>query len=165
MLLGAGGYFAYLGLRGGSSPSRPAAVLPACPKPPPVGPSNPHQVRLVVLNGTLQTGLAAQVSTALKHRGFRVSKPGNTPKLVNGIATIHYPSGRLRDAQAVADQVTGARLVASPGSGISLDVGLKFHGLASLAQAKAARARLVSAATASSTPTPTPTTSPTCRAS
>jgi hypothetical protein len=118
---------------------------------------------VVVLNGTLQTGLAAQVSGELKHRGFRVSKPGNTVALVNGVATVHYPSGRLRDAQAVADQVKGARLVESSGTEISLDLGQKFHAIATLAQARAARAKLVAAA-ASSSPTPTPTGSPTCRA-
>ncbi|HEX3824721.1 MAG TPA: LytR C-terminal domain-containing protein [Mycobacteriales bacterium] len=164
VLLGTGGYFAYLGLRGGSSPTHPAAVLPACPTAAPVGPTNPHQVRLVVLNGTLQTGLAGRVSAALKHRGFKVSQPANTVLLVNGVATVHYPSGRLRDAQAVADQVKGARLVESSGSELSLDLGQKFHALASVAQARAARARLVKAATASTGPVSTPTASPTCRA-
>jgi hypothetical protein len=157
LLLGAGGYFAFLGLSGNSSPSKPVASPTRCPKPTATAPAAASKVHLVVRNATLRTGLAAQVSRQLKKRGFHVSTIGNTAKMGRGVATIHYGSGRLIEAQAVADQIRGATMVQAAHSGIELDIGPRFRALQTTAAARAARAHLVARETAALSPSPSPT--------
>jgi hypothetical protein len=162
LLLAAGGYAAFLGLTGSSTPKKPVVTaLPTCAVRKIPGPSDPHQVHLIVLNATLTSGLAAQVSTDLKKRGFHVSKVGNTPKLGKGIATIRYGSGHQLQAQSLADQIRGATLVLGPSAQLELDIGPNFHGLATAAQARSARSQFVATQAASASPSPTPVTSAT----
>jgi hypothetical protein len=158
LLLAAGGYAAVLGLSGKSKTVKPVvAALPTCAAAKIPGPTNPHQVHLVVLNATLTSGLAARVSTQLKARGFHVSRVGNTPRLGKGIATIHYSAGQELQAQSIADQIHGAALVQGPSARLELDLGPGFHALATPAQVKAARSQFISAhAGASPSPTSTP---------
>jgi hypothetical protein len=160
VLLGAGGYFAFLGLSGGSSPKKPVA-LPSkpCVSPvvvaPPVAPSKVH---VVVRNATNHAGLASQVSTELKQRGFHVPQIGNTVALGTGVATVRYSRGRLAAAQAVADQIKGATLVKTTLAGVELDIGPKFQALLSPVAANAARVALLAgeAAVASGSGSPCP---------
>jgi LytR cell envelope-related transcriptional attenuator len=145
VLLGAGGYFAFLGLSGGSSQNKPVA-LPSRPCVSPVvvvPPVVPSKVHVVVRNATNQAGLAAQVSTELKQRGFHVPQIGNTVSLGTGVATVRYSRGRLAEAQAVADQIKGATLVKTALAGVELDIGPKFQALLSPAAAKATRVALL----------------------
>jgi LytR cell envelope-related transcriptional attenuator len=166
LLLAGGGYAAYAGLSGGSpTPKAAPIVRRTCPVASVPGPSDPHDVHLVVLNATLTSGLAAQVSAQLKHRGFHVSSIGNTAKLGSGVATVRYGAGRQLAAQAVADQIGSAVLVRG-GHGIELDVGPGFHRLATVAQARAAALRFVAqqaaAKAAAASASPSPSASPTC---
>jgi hypothetical protein len=142
LLLGAGGYFAFLGLSSGSSSDKPVATSSSCPKPTVPGPAALDAVHLRVDNATLRNGLAARVSGELKKRGFHVSQIGNTTT-GTGVAAVRYSHGLLLEAQAVADQIKGAVLAKTSVPGVELDVGPKFHTLLSPAAATAARATLV----------------------
>jgi hypothetical protein len=117
-------------------------------------------VHLVVLNGTLKSGLAGKVSGALKHRGFHVGGVGNTPKLITGVAIIHAPKGKTLPAQALAAEIAGATIVPSKGIALRLDIGPLYTALRSPAAASAARAHYVAsrspAATSSGSPSPQP---------
>lgn len=157
LLLGAGGYFAFLGLSGGSSPSKLAASPARCPKPTAAAPVAARKVHLVVRNATLRTGLAAQVSAQLKKRGFHIWKIGNALTMGTGVATVRYSKGRRLDAQAVADQIRGATIVKVGTPGVELDVGPKFRVLLTAAAARAAQAHLIATETPALTPSPHPT--------
>jgi LytR cell envelope-related transcriptional attenuator len=166
VLLAGGGFAAYLGLTGSSSDPDPVATAPHCVAPVVAGPSRPHQVHVVVLNGTLRNGLAGRVAASLKHRGFHVAQIGNTPRLVTGVAIVRYGSGQLLDAQAVADQIQGATVVRATlrdgahVSTVQLDVGPQFNSLRTAAAATLARAQIVAAKVqaiaASASPSPSP---------
>jgi hypothetical protein len=164
-LLAGGGYAAYRGLSGGSgSPS--AATLPLCPK---GGAPTPHhnqppipQSKVTVYNASLITGLATQVATELRQRGFAIGQIGNAAKVGKGIATVRYSADRKLEATKLAAEVSGAKLVAVSGTHVvELDINPKFTALA----AKRAAAHAFQTAAASQhllSPAPTPT--PTCRA-
>jgi hypothetical protein len=163
-LLAGGGYAAYRGLSGGSgSPS--AATLPLCPK----SAHRPHhtkpvipQSKVTVYNASLITGLATQVATELRQRGFAIGQIGNAAKVGKGVATVRYSADRKLEATKLAAEVTGAKLVAVGGTHVvELDINPKFKALAT----KQAAAQAFQTAAASQhllSPTPTPT--PTCRA-
>jgi hypothetical protein len=167
VLLGGGGYAAYAGLSGGSSnPS--SAKLPLCP----VGNTLPKVPRvpsskLVVNNASLTAGLAASVANELKHRGFRIKSVGNTAEMGKGVATVRYSPDRKVQAEQVASEVKGAKLVAATGSGyIEIDLDPQFTALVSNNAAKKAfRLTLTKSAvgSASASPSPTVSASPTCR--
>jgi hypothetical protein len=97
-LLGGGGYAAYAGLRGtssGNAATRPK--LAVCPKPLTTTMfAAPRDVRLTILNASLQTGLAATIGHQLHHRGFHVSRIGNAVRVVHGVAAIRYSPDELR---------------------------------------------------------------------
>jgi LytR cell envelope-related transcriptional attenuator len=156
-LLAGGGYAAFLGLSGGSHSS--ASQLPLCP-PPSKSPValKPGPLRLTVKNGTERNGLAASVQIDLENRGFKVTSIGNTVLMKKGVATVRYSADRRLVADKVAAQIKGAILVLAGGHGVvELDLGPKFHALATPKQAKAAYRRLLP----QTTPAPTPSTS--CR--
>lgn len=160
---------AYLGYRhfdGSSSGPARSATLPFCKQATVAGPPRPSRVHLTVLNGTLTSGLAAQVAHDLRQRGFHVSNVGNTEKLETGVATVRYGPGELLPAQTVAEQISDAKIVKGTAAGVQLAIGPHYTALASKSAVKAARARFVAsylatASTPSATPSPTP--SPTCR--
>jgi hypothetical protein len=145
------------------------ASLPLCPAHPTKAKApQPPAGTVVVNNGTLTTGLAHGVSQALKHRGFHVSKVGNTSKLETGVATVRYSNDRHQLALWAAAQFSGATLQAVHGYRLAeVDIGPRFTALVSRAVAKSQLTRLQAAASpsASASPTPTPTPSPTCRPS
>jgi len=158
-LLAGGGYAAFLGLTGGSASPKTKASNHVCPVTPGPVPTDPRHVHLIVLNATLTTNLAADVSTALRQRGFHVTSIGNAVKLGTGVAVVDYAAGLRLAAQAVADQIDGATLTKVAASGVTLNVGPKFRHLLTTAQAEAARARFISQ---QPTSTQSPSTSPTC---
>jgi hypothetical protein len=153
VLLGAGGYFAFLGLSGGSSPNKPVASRssPCVSRVTVAPPVAAAKVHVAVYNATLRNGLAAQISGELKNRGFHISQIGNTPTTGTGIAAIRYSHGHLLEAQTVADQIKGATLVKTTIPGVELDIGPKFRALLSPAAAKTARAALLTSEAAVTT--------------
>jgi LytR cell envelope-related transcriptional attenuator len=157
-LLAGGGYAAFLGLSGGSS--KAAASLPLCPPAPTLSPPPKKEpLRVAVKNATERVGLAHHVSVELKNRGFHITSVGNTVIMKSGVASVRYSADRRYVAYHVAAQIAGSTLVSAGGHGVvELDLGPKFHALATAAQARLAYLRLVPTAT----PTPQPTTS--CRA-
>jgi hypothetical protein len=171
------GYGGYVLFHGGSS-SKHDVALSTCPPTTVPGPDRPGRVHVVVLNGTLTSGLAAKVANGLKHRGFHIASVGNTDKLIkSGTAIVFYRPGWLYAAQAVADQIAGAQLVRgsvvngsvvkggvvkSSAPGVQLAVGPSFTTLASRSAAAASRRHFgtVDADAAGRSPSPTP--APTC---
>jgi LCP family protein required for cell wall assembly len=102
-------------------PARPAAT------------AAPADVRVTVMNGTPEQGLAASVAAALSGRGFRLAgTPGNVPAATASV--IEYPAaGQLPAAQALAAQVPGAVLRQDPGVSagtVELILGTSFAALA-----------------------------------
>jgi len=160
VLLAAGGYFAFLGLSGGSSKSN-GSTLPLCP----VGSTavhapNPGPLRLTVKNATLRNGLAALVRTQLRKRGFHVISIGNTVLMKHGVAAVRYSADRRLVADKVAAQFAGATLLPAGGHGVvELDLGPGYRALVSPAVAAAAYLRLSPHAS----PSPTPTATGSCR--
>jgi hypothetical protein len=157
-LLAGGGYAAFLGLTGGSSGAS-ASKLPLCPlptklaAPPAAGP-----LRLTVKNATERNGLAARVAAELTNRAFHVLSVGNAVKISSNVATVRYSPDRRAVADKVAAQIQGSTLVDVGGHGVvELDLGMKFHALATPLEAKVAYLRLLPH------PAVTPTASPTCR--
>jgi hypothetical protein len=166
-LVAAVAYLGYHHFNGGTSTPARVNALPLCTKAARVGPPPAGKIHVDVLNGTLTSGLAADVAKDLKHRGFHIAKVGNTQKLATGIATISYGPGKFLTAQTVADQITGATLVKGTAVGVQLAIGPKYTSLASKSAVKAARARFMGSYLGSGRPSPvaTLTPSPTCRPS
>jgi polyisoprenyl-teichoic acid--peptidoglycan teichoic acid transferase len=83
-------------------------------EPPPPAAITPEDVRVRVLNGTGQTGLAAQVSVALQGPGFTVADRGDaTGKFSESL--IRYGNGALEKAQLLQRYLqNGARVVSDP---------------------------------------------------
>lgn len=163
IVLAAAGYFLYRHFSGGSSSPR-ASTPPVCKDQHVTGPASPSTVHVKVLNGTLTSGLAAQVATQLRHRGFHVNSVGNTQKLVKtGTAVVSYGPGRELAAQAVAVQFPGAQVVKGTAAGVQVAIGGDFNTLSTKAEASRARQQFVTE-DASTAPSPSPSPSPTCRA-
>jgi hypothetical protein len=157
-LLAGGGYAAFLGLTGGSS-SPSASKLPLCPLPTKLpAPPADGPLRLTVKNATERNGLAASVAAQLTHRGFHVISIGNALELGSNVATVRYSPDRRTVADRVAAQINDSTLVAVGGHGVvELDIGPKFHALATPLAARLAYLRLLPHTAV------TPTASPTCR--
>ena len=157
MLVVAGIGYGGIRVLGGGSSSSPK-VLPPCHSATP-HPAAAQQVRLVVRNATLKSGLAAEVAHQLRQRDFRIGKVGNTLFRGKGVATVQYSADRLQSAQVIAAQFAGATLLQVDGSRVlEVDVGPKYRSLVPLAQAQAAERQI----RATGSPSPTATPSPTC---
>jgi LytR cell envelope-related transcriptional attenuator len=96
---------------GSSSPAEPGgtttttAPSSTATTPQPTAPSGPEalraRVRLVILNGTDITGLAARTETRARRLGYRRVETGNGPR-VPGRSETYYRSGALPAALVVA---------------------------------------------------------------
>lgn len=142
------GYFGWRTMRG---PGRRAATPPrSCvtPNPGPT-PDAPSDVVVAVLNSTPRQGLAHQLADALRARGFRIGRVGNTTPVVAGAGQVRFGPGQQSAALAVAEQVPGAVMTPAPGAGVSLVLGSGFRSLAPAEAAAAARQRDLAAASAS----------------
>lgn len=168
-LIAAGGYAGYHHFHHRSSgPHQAAPPLPRCPAPQ----GNalfaaPSQVKLRIVNGSLQTGLAAHVRSVLHRRGFHVRSIGNALTVGHNVAAIKYSPDQLREARALSAQVAGA-VVMKPVAGsavLELDLGLRFTTLATARSAHATEQRALAASSPSPSATPSPTGSPTCQPS
>lgn len=152
-ILAAGGYVGYRHWHH-ASPHR-AASPPPCPDRQSTVQLPPRSsVHVAVRNATLHTGLATRVAHELRRRQLHVTSVGNTAFRGKGIATVRYSADRRSQAEVVAAQIPGTTLMQQSGHGrLELDLGPRFHGLASSFAASEALTREV-AATASPAPTP-----------
>lgn len=162
-VLGGGGYAAYVELHGSSSGDATAGQkLARCPKPSTAGMfAAPHDVRVTILNASLQTGLAATLGGRLHRRGFHITSIGNALHVVHGVAAIRYSADQLRASRTLAAQIPGtvpATEVAGHGV-LDFEPGLGFQQLRSGAAATTLERQRVAAAT----PTPTASPSDSCR--
>ncbi|TDD42397.1 LytR family transcriptional regulator [Nonomuraea terrae] len=97
----------------------PPAAASAKPSPP-----APGQISLKVKNGTLITGLAARMKTALVAYGFKVpGQPGNTNQKDYRKTVIRYGAGLEQSAKVVAEAIPGAELREVDIDGIELVLG------------------------------------------
>jgi hypothetical protein len=121
-----------------STPTATAeATLPTPCLPKGTPPVAYKDVGLRVLNGTVQSGLANTVATALKDRGFTVIGTGNfTPRPLAGTARVVTGVSGLAAAYTVAAQVLNGRVVLDGRADASVDlaVGTEFKGLLDPAQ-------------------------------
>ena len=101
---------------------------------------------VAVLNATAKVGLAHQVAAALRTRGLRVGKVGNTKAAVTGVAVVNYGPQLQAAAITVAEQVPGATLVPAATGGVTLQLGPGFTALATPADVTAAHARNLASA-------------------
>lgn len=69
-----------------------------------------EQLRVVVLNATRNTGLAARTATRLKRLGWRVEGAANFHGRLRG-TTVYYPSGYDAAARALAADLPGSTRV------------------------------------------------------
>jgi hypothetical protein len=134
-----------------SAPCHPAKAPQAAPLP------AAKTVSLRVRNSTLRSGLASRVGAALHRRGFHVHGIGNTAAKVIGTATVRYSADRARQAKTLAAEILQPALLRVHGKRVlDLDLGPKWHRLATPAAAQAA----ARAERAAGRPTPTCTASP-----
>jgi hypothetical protein len=149
--------------RGDDSPA--TQTLAPCPTPSPTtstpsaAPLPPNRlVRLVLLNGTPRNGLAQQVGTQLRQRGFVVLRQDNAPAALAGASIVSYGTGALPGATVLARNVAGAKVQAAPGASpgsLQLVLGGDFRRLATLAEVAAAgSASVVPAPVATGTRSP-----------
>ncbi|MBV8979870.1 MAG: LCP family protein [Acidimicrobiia bacterium] len=101
--------------------------------PPPAPPVTPANTRVRVLNGTGQSGLAAQVSVALQGPGFSVADRGDASGGRASQTLIRYAPGALDKAELLQRYLQSApRLVSDPSLrtvDIALVVGSDYTGV------------------------------------
>lgn len=149
--LAAGGWYGYdRWIRDDTSSVRtaPAPCRTRAHPPPPAALS---AVRLQVVNATKRVGLAHEVARKLHRRGATVRKVGNAKRRVKGTIIRHSTDATSTAAAlAVREQVAGpAMLAGAAGSPVVLVIGPDFKGLATPAEADAARRKDVTAASPS----------------
>src|SRR4051794_9622731 len=102
-------------------------------EPPPPAELKPEGVRVRVLNGTGQTGLAAQVSVALQGPGFSIADRGDASGGRYSQTLIRYGGGALGKAKRLQRYLqTGPRLVSDPSLrtiDVALVVGSDYAGV------------------------------------
>jgi hypothetical protein len=98
-------------------------------------------VHVAVLNGTSHQGLAAQVASLLRARGFVVLSATNAPAALAGASQIQYGAGAQDAATVLARQVPGAGVgpvTGVPAGQLRLLLGSAFTALATPTQVSAA---------------------------
>jgi LytR cell envelope-related transcriptional attenuator len=164
-ILAGGGYAAYVGfIRNSSGTDTATTGLPHCPKRASQSPyAAPHTLKVRIFNASLQTGLAAQVRSQLKSRGFTVTQIGNALRVGHDTAVVRYSPDQHLGALTLAAQVSGATTHQVAGTGrLELDLGLQFTQLRSAAAAKTAAHRAAASAAPSPSSSPTSSPSPSC---
>lgn len=127
-----------------------ATKRPSCPPTqlPPVVVAA-HDVHVNVYNATKRHGLASEVATQLRQRGFVVGKVENDPagRTVTGIAEVRASASGAAPARTVGAQVASYVVVPDQRKDASVDLvlGAAFRSL-----------RRTSAASAAMSPTPSP---------
>lgn len=140
-LAGAGGYGAWaqgwldpIGeLAGVPAEVAVAACTPAPAPPTPAPAPAPGSVTVNVFNATGRMGLAAEVATELRARGFVVAQVSNDPlaRTVAGTAELRNGIGGAEAARTLAAQVEGATVSPDqrPDASVDLVMGAGFLGL------------------------------------
>jgi hypothetical protein len=85
----------------------PAATSTPAPPPPAAGARPPGEVRVLVLNGALEGGVATTVSQALAERGYVMAPPGDIA--VHPQTTVYVRAGAEADCEAVRAAVAEIR--------------------------------------------------------
>ncbi|MCU1586760.1 MAG: hypothetical protein JWN31_253, partial [Frankiales bacterium] len=114
-------------------PDRLSACATPSPTRAPVLLPKPSQVRLVLLNGTSRNGLAKSVGQALTARGFVVTEAVTAPAALAGPSQVVWGPGGQPAALLLAQQVTGAQVLADPraaAGSVRLTLGSDFQRLA-----------------------------------
>jgi hypothetical protein len=160
-MVAGGAYAAYVGFIRGSSTDVTANPAPSrCARHASSPYAAPHTLRVRIFNASLQTGLASQVRSSLRHRGFRVTQIGNALKVGHYAAEVRYSPDQTLGSVTLAAQVTGATTHEVGGQHVlELDLGLKYQQMRS---ATAART-LAHQVAASAAPTPSASPTPSCR--
>jgi len=109
---------------GAAPPGAPTGEQPAPSEPgaaPPPSTVAPSEVKLRVLNGTGQGGLAGQVARELGDIGFEVTTVGNAPEQAPK-TVIRYSAVKESHARTIAAAVPGAELLLDPSMGGALEL-------------------------------------------
>jgi hypothetical protein len=158
-VLAGGAYAAYVGFIRGSSTHVAASPAPSRCRHPSSPYAAPHTLRVRIFNASLQTGLASQVRSSLRHRGFRVAQIGNALKVGHYAAEVRYSPDQKLGSVTLAAQVTGATTQQVAGQHVlELDLGLKYQQMRSANAARPMAHHLA----ASAAPTPTASPTPSC---
>jgi LCP family protein required for cell wall assembly len=99
--------------------------------PPPSVAIAPTAIRLRVLNGTGESGLASRAKADLERQGFTVTDTGNADRTTTRTVVLHG-SNRADSARTVAASVPGAQVRQDDGqgaSGLTLVVGDDYDGV------------------------------------
>jgi LCP family protein required for cell wall assembly len=100
-------------------------------EPPPTVTIPPSSIRLAVLNGTAQAGLAGGAAAQLQAQGYTVTRTGNADA-PSGASVVLHGSGRADSAATVAASIPGAEVRQDDGvgeNGLVLVVGEDFDGV------------------------------------
>ncbi len=77
-------------------------------------------IKVAVLNGNGEQGIASKVASKLESQGFKVVTVANADSFDYETTTIIYPSGKKSDAEKIAEVLTEARLEEGTGEDITL---------------------------------------------
>lgn len=163
--LGAAGWFAWQRWNDGTDTVRtqPPPCVTATPTPTPTGPAVAGPA-VRVLNGSLRPGLAARAARELHRRfGLRIARVGNSAQFIRGAPVVAYPDALAEQARQVAAMLVPAGvLTPQPGlSRVEIDLGTRFHRVATPAEYDASGAASASPTPSASTrPAASPTTTP-----
>lgn len=140
---GVGTYWWFFsGNRGGAEATPTPTPTVVCTTPPATLPAHlpaPADIKVEVLNGTKQAGLATDTADAMVVAGFDVVAFGNADTTTAGVAAVEYGKGDLPDAVVVASYLPGAELTRAEGNTggvVTVTVGKEYTALATAAEAK-----------------------------
>jgi hypothetical protein len=153
--LAAGGWYAWKHYIQDDSDTVSTQPTPCVTPSHPPAPAALASVRLQVLNGTKRVGLAHRIAHQLRQRGATVTRVGNTKSKVATTVVMHGPQAAAA-ALAVREQLAAPAKLAVANGPVALRIGPDFRGLATTADAAAARQHDVAAAA----PSPPPCASP-----
>jgi LCP family protein required for cell wall assembly len=112
------------------------ADLSGSDEPPPTVQVPPAAIRLAVLNGTDQAGLAGQVAQSLQRQGYTVTRTGNADQQDARTSVVLHGSARADSARTVAASVPGAQVREDDSvgeNGLVLVVGGDYSGVRTVA--------------------------------
>jgi hypothetical protein len=156
-MLAGGAYAAYVGFIRGSSTHVAASPAPSRCRPARSPYARPHTLQVRIFNASLQTGLASQVRTSLRRRGFRVAQIGNAMRVGHYAAEVRYSPDQKLGSVTLAAQVTGATTRQIAGQHVlELDLGLKYQQMRSATAARTVAHHLAASVAPASSASPTP---------
>jgi hypothetical protein len=115
------------GITGAVTPTTPAATVSPPSSSPLPTPSRSPQIEgvvVLVLNGTDETGLAADVTQTLKDQGYTTRTPTNAPNRQR--TTIFYAENFLPEAQLMKEEFFPKAVLRPAGPSVPEDVDLQL---------------------------------------